>query len=162
MDSPLETQSERWPPAAAPRKTKEMSAIEASAQAPESPWRDEIRATLSLSWPMVLTNLAQVAMTATDVMLMGWAGPQMLAAGALGSNLYFAPLIFGLGLITATSPMMARELGRNRHSVRDVRRTGRVFMSAGCNGRCCPSTAISCCAPSYRRSSDRAGRWSSW
>lgn len=102
-----------------------MSAIEAGVQAPESPWRDEIRATLSLSWPMVLTNLAQVAMTATDVMLMGWAGPDMLAAGALGSNLYFAPLIFGLGLITATAPMMATELGRRRHSVRDIRRTVR-------------------------------------
>ena len=74
---------------------------------------------------MVLTNLAQVAMTATDVMMMGWAGPHMLAAGSLGSNLYFAPLIFGLGLMNATSPMIARELGRNRHSVRDVRRTVR-------------------------------------
>jgi multidrug resistance protein, MATE family len=49
----------------------------------------------------------------------------MLAAGALGSNLYFAPLIFGLGLMNATAPMMAIELGRNRHSVRDIRRTVR-------------------------------------
>ena len=102
-----------------------MSAIEAGVRTPESPWRDEIRATLSLSWPMVLTNLAQIAMTATDVMMMGHAGPQMLAAGALGSNLYFAPLIFGLGLMNATAPMMATELGRNRHSVRDIRRTVR-------------------------------------
>jgi MATE family multidrug resistance protein len=102
-----------------------MSAIEAGVQAPESPWRDEIRATFSLSWPMVLTNLAQIAMTATDVMLMGHAGPDMLAAGALGSNLYFAPLIFGLGLMNAAAPMMATELGRNRHSVRDIRRTVR-------------------------------------
>ena len=74
---------------------------------------------------MVLTNLAQIAMTATDVMMMGRAGPGMLAAGALGANLYFAPLIFGLGLMNATSPMMASELGRHRHSVRDIRRTVR-------------------------------------
>ena len=102
-----------------------MSAIEAGARAPETPWRDEIRATLSLSWPMVLTNLAQIAMTATDVMMMGRAGPGMLAAGALGANLYFAPLIFGLGLMNAASPMMAAELGRNRHAVREIRRTVR-------------------------------------
>jgi multidrug resistance protein, MATE family len=102
-----------------------MSAIDAGVRAPDSPWRDEFRATLALSWPMVLTNLAQIAMTATDVMMMGWAGPQMLAAGALGSNLYFAPLIFGLGLMNAAAPMMAAELGRNRHSVRDIRRTVR-------------------------------------
>lgn len=80
---------------------------------------------LALGWPMVLTNLGQVAMTATDVMMMGRLGPTALAAGSLGSNLYFAPLMFGLGLMLATSPMMASELGRNRHSVRDVRRTVR-------------------------------------
>ena len=80
---------------------------------------------LALAWPMILTNLAQTAMTATDVMIIGRLGPDLLAAGALGSNLYFAPLIFGLGLMYATSPMMAAELGRKRHSVRDVRRTVR-------------------------------------
>lgn len=80
---------------------------------------------LALGWPMILTNLAQTAMTATDVMIIGRLGPDALAAGALGSNLYFAPLIFGLGLMYATSPMMAAELGRKAHSVRDVRRTVR-------------------------------------
>lgn len=80
---------------------------------------------LALSWPMILTNLGQVAMNATDVMLMGRLGAQALAAGALGSNLYFMPLIFGLGLMLATSPMIATELGRKKHSVRDVRRTVR-------------------------------------
>ena len=67
---------------------------------------------LALAWPMILTNLAQAAMTATDVMIIGRLGGEALAAGALGSNLYFAPLIFGLGLAYATQPMMAAELGR--------------------------------------------------
>ena len=102
-----------------------MSAIQAGAAAPASLWRSEIKATLALAWPMVLTNLGQTAMTATDVMMMGRLGPQALAAGALGSNLYFMPLIFGLGLMLATSPMVATELGRMRHSVRDLRRTVR-------------------------------------
>ncbi|MEP9372270.1 MATE family efflux transporter [Mesorhizobium sp. KR1-2] len=102
-----------------------MSAIEAGAQAPASLWRHEFRAMLALAWPMVLTNLGQTAMTATDVMMMGRLGPDTLAAGALGTSLYFAPMIFGLGLILATSPMMATELGRKRHSVRDIRRTVR-------------------------------------
>jgi len=56
---------------------------------------------------------------------MGRLGPDALAGGSLGANLYFMPLIFGLGLMTAASPMIASELGRNRHSVRDVRRTVR-------------------------------------
>lgn len=88
-------------------------------------WRAETSAMLSLAWPMIMTNLAQTAMTTTDVMFMGRLGPQTLAAGALGTNLYFAPLIFGLGLMIATAPMMATQLGRKRHSVRDVRRTVR-------------------------------------
>ncbi|MCX8293161.1 MATE family efflux transporter [Phyllobacterium sp. 0TCS1.6A] len=80
---------------------------------------------LRLGWPMILTNLAQVAMTATDVMMLGWIGSDALAAGALGTNLYYVPMIFGLGLMHATTPMMARELGRNRFTVRELRRTVR-------------------------------------
>ena len=102
-----------------------MTAIEADAQASGKLWREEIRATLALAWPLVLTNLAQTAMTATDVMILGRVGPSTLAASALGANLYFAPLIFGLGLMLATVPMMAREVGRRRNSVRDLRRTVR-------------------------------------
>ena len=48
---------------------------------------------LALSWPMVLTNVAQNAMTATDVIMMGHLSPDSLAAGALGTNLYNAALI---------------------------------------------------------------------
>lgn len=96
-----------------------------------SSWRGEIRAMLLLAWPMILTNLAQTAMTATDVMMMGRLGADALAAGTLGSNIYFAPMVFGLGLILATSPMIARELGRRATSVRDVRRTVRQGMWAG-------------------------------
>ncbi|WP_127524248.1 MATE family efflux transporter [Mesorhizobium sp. Z1-4] len=79
----------------------------------------------ALALPMILTNLAQMSMTTTDVIMMGRLGPQSLAAGALGGNLYFGPMMLGLGLMLATSPMIASELGRNRHSVRDVRRTVR-------------------------------------
>lgn len=102
-----------------------MSALSTPNAAPKRAWRDEIIAMLSLSWPMILTNLAQTAMTATDVMMMGWVSAHTLAAGALGTNLYYVPMIFGLGLMLATSPMMARELGRNKHTVREIRRTVR-------------------------------------
>jgi MATE family multidrug resistance protein len=64
-------------------------------------------------------------MTTTDVVVIGRLGPTALAAAALATNLYFAFLIFAIGIVTATAPMMARELGRNRHSVRDIRRTFR-------------------------------------
>ncbi|MCA0419870.1 MAG: MATE family efflux transporter [Proteobacteria bacterium] len=92
---------------------------------PLHPWLAEARAMLALSWPMVLTNVAQTAMTATDVIMMGHLGPDALAAGALGTNLYNAVLIFGIGVMGAVSPMIAIELGRNKHAVRDLRRTVR-------------------------------------
>jgi MATE family multidrug resistance protein len=92
---------------------------------PRDPWLGEFRATLTLGWPLVLTNLAQIALTTTDVIVLGRVGPSALAAGTLGVNLYFPILIFGIGVVTATSPMMAEAFGRKLHSVRDVRRTFR-------------------------------------
>lgn len=89
------------------------------------PWFAEAKAMLALSWPLVLTNIAQTAMTATDVVMMGHLSPEALAAGALGANLYMAVLIFGIGVMAAVPPMISIELGRNRHAVRDVRRTVR-------------------------------------
>ena len=62
---------------------------------------------------------------ATDVVLMGWLGPRPLAASALGLNLTFAFSLICLGLVTASSPMMATALGARLRSVRDVRRTYR-------------------------------------
>jgi MATE family multidrug resistance protein len=88
-------------------------------------WAREVRATLSLAAPIVLTNVAQLALGTTDIIMMGWLGPDPLAAGALAVNLNWALLVFAIGVITATSPMMAHELGRNRRSVREVRRTVR-------------------------------------
>lgn len=93
-------------------------------------WRDEIRATAALAWPLIATNIAQALIHVTDVVLLGWAGPSVLAAGTLGVNVYFAFLIFGIGLVTASAPMIAKELGERSHSVRDVRRTVRQTMWA--------------------------------
>ena len=93
-------------------------------------WREEVRATLALAWPLILTNVAQALIHATDVVLLGWAGAPTLAAGTLGVNVYFIFLIFGIGLVTAASPMIAREIGERAHSVRDVRRTVRQAMWA--------------------------------
>lgn len=90
---------------------------------PPASWRQEIRATLALSGPLVLINLAQIGMGTTDVMMMGGLGPDTLAAGALGVNLWFIALIFGIGLLSAVSPMIARDLGRDPDATEAVRAT---------------------------------------
>ena len=100
---------------------------------PRAAWRGEIGACLALSAPMALTNLAQLGMGATDVLMMGWLGPGTLAAGALGTNLYFVAAIFGIGLLNATAPLIARGLGRDGGAAREITRTLRqAFWSAAC------------------------------
>jgi MATE family multidrug resistance protein len=74
---------------------------------------------------MILTNLVEMALTTTDVMLMGRLGPQTLAAGILATNLFFGLAIPGLGLVIAVSPLIAKERGGRPHAVREVRRTVR-------------------------------------
>jgi MATE family multidrug resistance protein len=96
-----------------------------SSTASRGAWALEFRATLALAWPLVLTNLAQIALTTTDILVLGRVGSQALAAATLGVNLYLALLIFATGLITATAPMIAEAIGRKRKSVRDIRRTFR-------------------------------------
>lgn len=90
-----------------------------------SPWRAEFRATQRLAWPLILTNLSLTLIGATDVVMIGWLGAKELAAASLGSSMMMATVIFCMGLITATAPIMASERGRKAHSVRDLRRTFR-------------------------------------
>ena len=94
------------------------------------PWLAEVKATMGLAYPLVLTNFSQALIPATDVVLLGWAGHDKLAAGALGVNLFNACMIFGVGLVSASAPMIARSLGQRSHNVRDVRRTVRQAMWA--------------------------------
>ena len=106
-----------------------------------SPWRDEFRATLALAWPLILTNITMVLINATDVFLLARLGPDALAASALGSGIVIAMLLIGIGIVVAGSPLMAAELGRKAHSVRDVRRTFRQTLWAA-TAICVPIWAI--------------------
>jgi multidrug resistance protein, MATE family len=90
-----------------------------------TPLTTEVRATLSLAWPLILANLTMASIQATDVLLMGRLGTRPLAASALGLNLNFALSLICLGLVTASSPMIATALGRRANNVREVRRTFR-------------------------------------
>ncbi|MEJ7933606.1 MATE family efflux transporter [Sphingobium sp. AN558] len=90
---------------------------------PPSLWRVEARSLLALALPIIAGNIAWAGIAATDLLLIGRLGAESVAAGALAINLFNALLIFGMGLVTAASPLIAQERGRRRHSVRDVRRT---------------------------------------
>jgi len=90
-----------------------------------STWLSEIRASLYLGWPLILTNLAQTALTATDLALIGRLGPADLAAAALSASLYHALMFFSLGVMSAAIPIIATSLGARRFAIREVRSTVR-------------------------------------
>ena len=90
----------------------------------------ELAATLALSWPIVLANLAINAMTLTDLMMLGWLSPRALAAGALGYNLYLPPFLLGSGLVAALSPIAAAKIGAAQGADALRRATHQALLSA--------------------------------
>ncbi|MDR1827250.1 MAG: MATE family efflux transporter [Methylobacteriaceae bacterium] len=81
----------------------------------------ELKASWTLSWPIVLTSLTQTFIMSTNLSLMGGIDNETVAAGGLGTNLYYIAMIFCAALTAAVSPVAAVELGRNRHAVKTVR-----------------------------------------
>jgi MATE family multidrug resistance protein len=89
-----------------------------------TPWLAEARATLALSWPLIATNVAQVALNVTAVVMMGRLGPDELAGGVLGAALFNAVSIFTVSLVSATAPLIAADIGRQSEDVsNEIRRT---------------------------------------
>ncbi|HEY8596478.1 MAG TPA: MATE family efflux transporter [Devosiaceae bacterium] len=88
-------------------------------------WITEFTQTLGLAWPLVIAQLAQMALVTTDVIMMGWLGPDELAAGTLASSFLTSLLLFGVGLLSAVVPMVAQAIGaRDFRSVRRSTRQG--------------------------------------
>lgn len=90
-----------------------------------SGWGEELRATFSLAWPLVIAQLAQNALHTTDVILLGWLGPTYLAAGTLGTTFFMPFLLFGVGVVGAVAPLVAQARGaRNIKAIRRIVRQG--------------------------------------
>jgi multidrug resistance protein, MATE family len=95
-------------------------------------WIAEARALVKLAGPLVITQLAQMAIMTTDVIMLGRLGKTALAAAALGNTVFFFTWLVGCGPVAAVAPMIAHILGghpNNRAGVRGVVRMG--FWSVG-------------------------------
>ncbi len=79
-----------------------------------------------LSLPLVVANLLQMAVYAVDVIFIARLGEIPLAASSLGIALFGLLIWSGTAMIGAVAPLISAELGRKRHSVREVRRTMRM------------------------------------
>lgn len=76
-----------------------------------------------LAWPLVVAQVAQNALFTTDVIMMGWLGPEYLAAGSLATAFFNPFLLLGGGIVGAVAPLVAQALGARK--IKNVRRTVR-------------------------------------
>ena len=94
---------------------------------PDADWRVEARALLTLAGPLVLTQLAQMAIGTTDLLLLGRYSKSALAAAAIGNTVYWFAWLLGGGPASAVAPMIAHILGEragNKGGVRASLRMG--------------------------------------
>ena len=84
-----------------------------------------LRATLGLGLPLIGSMLAQIAITLTDTIMMGWYGVAELAAVALGGSYFHVILILGMGFGLAVMPLVAAAAANeDRRQLRRVTRMG--------------------------------------
>lgn len=94
---------------------------------PSPTLRAEMLATLRLALPLAMAGLIQMAIHAVDVIFIARLGEQELAASTLGIAA-FGLLVWSSTGLLALPPIVAAELGRRRHAVREVRRTVRMTL----------------------------------
>ena len=93
-----------------------------------SPFRVELGATLRLAGPLALANVLQMAVYAIDVIFVARLGQEALAASSLAIALFGLLMWAASALTGAVAPLIAAELGRGRHAVREIRRSVRMAL----------------------------------
>ena len=75
---------------------------------------------MRLAVPLVLAMVGQLAITTTDMLMLGRLGPEALAAVALALSIFHPLMLLGFGIGMAVTPLAAEALSQNRS--RQVRR----------------------------------------
>ncbi|MET9951758.1 MATE family efflux transporter [Streptomyces sp. NPDC006339] len=81
------------------------------------------RALATLAVPLALTQLAQVALTTTDTVMMGLMGAEALAAGGLAMVIFNQLRTMGVGMVTAVGNQVAAAAARAEAADTDAART---------------------------------------
>src|SRR3954465_8595154 len=68
--------------------------------------RDEFRPMLSLAWPVVVAELGWMVMGIVDTIMVGRVSPQAIGAVGLGSSVFVAVWIFGMGLLLGVDTLV--------------------------------------------------------
>jgi MATE family multidrug resistance protein len=71
----------------------------------------ELKALVTLSWPIVLAQAGVIAMALVDTAILGHAAVEDLAGAAMGRSIGFASLILGMGIAVGLEPLASQALG---------------------------------------------------
>lgn len=81
-----------------------------------------IRATISLSYPVVIGQLGTILMGVIDSLMIGHLGPNHLSASALGNSIFYIVIIIGMGITYVISPLVAEA-----EAAQDTEKCGRYL-----------------------------------
>ncbi|KPC54036.1 MATE family efflux transporter [Amantichitinum ursilacus] len=73
----------------------------------------EIRATWTLAWPIMIGQLAQVGTAFVDAVMAGHVSADDLAAVSVGASVWITIIVTMIGLLLASSPLIAHAVGAN-------------------------------------------------
>ena len=74
----------------------------------------DLRAIVTLGWPLILNNLFSIGVNVSDTLMVGRLGATQLAALGIGSALWIGVFLAGLGVIMALGPTVAQHYGAQR------------------------------------------------
>ncbi len=77
--------------------------------------RGEAAALVRIGGPLTLTALANMGVSITDVIMIGWLGPMLLGAGAAISDLYSIFYYLAAGIASAGAAILSSAIGASNH-----------------------------------------------
>ncbi len=108
--------------------------------------KNELYAIIIIALPLMAAFLAERGMQFIDSVMMGWLGSVALAAGALGTALFFTIVIVCMGILSAVGVFVVREKGANTpENINSIMQQGfclAIFLSV-------PSMLLTWYAPSF-------------
>ena len=91
----------------------------------------ELRPMLTLAGPVVVAELGWMGMAICDTIFVGPLGPEATGAVGLGSSLYMASAIFGMGLLLGLDTMVSHDHGAGREDEARRSLTQGVYLALG-------------------------------
>ena len=76
--------------------------------------REQVKNTFLLAYPVMLSQLGQVAVGVADSMMVGRLGALELAASSLANSIFFVILMFGIGISMGLTPLVSKAYGKGK------------------------------------------------